>query len=308
VFYLFLAIMILIPGRFTRYSCVGIMIWLILILFGVAMPRGSDELRVTVLAVGHGNCTVLECPDGRVLLVDVGTLAGPDATRRVIAPYLWSRGIRRIDEVFLSHADADHFNNVSELLKRFDVGSVALTPSFSAKPSDDIRLTLAAIVSRKIPMRIMLRGDQLEVGTVTLTILHPTLDGPTGSENERSMVLLVQHAGQSILLPGDLEGAGTQQVVGLPILPVDVVVAPHHGSRGAWTEGFRTWARPKFVVVSRGSGLGVPIGAGAAGNGVPIWDTPSFGAVTLRSHASGLTAESFLQQERQVVSRGNGSR
>jgi competence protein ComEC len=67
----------------------------------LAIP--PDELRCTFLAVGHGGCTVLETPDGRTLLYDAGALGGPDVTRRQIAPYLWYRGIRRIDEVFLSH-------------------------------------------------------------------------------------------------------------------------------------------------------------------------------------------------------------
>jgi len=35
-----------------------------------------DELRVTFVAVGHGGCTVLETPDGRVLLYDAGAMGG----------------------------------------------------------------------------------------------------------------------------------------------------------------------------------------------------------------------------------------
>ena len=50
--------------------------------------------------------------DGRVLVYDAGALGGPDVTRRQIAPFLWSRHIRRVDEVFLSHADLDHFNGM----------------------------------------------------------------------------------------------------------------------------------------------------------------------------------------------------
>jgi competence protein ComEC len=61
-------------------------------------------MRCTFLAVGHGGCTVIETPDGRTLLYDAGAITGPDVTRRIIAPYLWSRGIRRIDEVFLSQS------------------------------------------------------------------------------------------------------------------------------------------------------------------------------------------------------------
>ena len=78
--------------------------WLGVGLLTAAVRLPADELRMTFLAVGHGGCTVLETPDGRTLLYDAGALAGPDVARRQIAPFLWQRGVRRIDEVFLSHA------------------------------------------------------------------------------------------------------------------------------------------------------------------------------------------------------------
>ena len=49
--------------------------------------------------VSHGGCAAIKTPDGRVLLYDGGANAGPHVAKRQIAPYLWHRGIRRIDEV-----------------------------------------------------------------------------------------------------------------------------------------------------------------------------------------------------------------
>ena len=60
-------------------------------------------------------------------------------TSRQIAPFLWYRGIRRIDEVLLSHADLDHFNGLPSLLERFPVGQVTLTPSFADKNTPGVR-------------------------------------------------------------------------------------------------------------------------------------------------------------------------
>ncbi len=81
-------------------------------------------MRCTFLAVGHGGCTVLEAPDGRTLLYDAGALGGPEGDRPPNLAFLWHRGISRIDEVFLSHADLDHFNGLPALLDRFAVGQV----------------------------------------------------------------------------------------------------------------------------------------------------------------------------------------
>src|SRR5213595_3666592 len=120
----------------------GGVVWLMLGLVVVLWRPAPDGLRVTFLAVGHGGCTVLELPDGRTLLYDAGALAGPDVTRRQIAPFLWHQGIRRIDEVFLSHADLDHFNGLPSLLERFPVARVTLTPSFADKPIAGVGATL----------------------------------------------------------------------------------------------------------------------------------------------------------------------
>jgi competence protein ComEC len=90
--------------RHWRWAAVAGVGWLCVGLLAANLRLPSDEMRCTFLAVGHGGCTVIETPDGRVLLYDAGAISGPDVTRRCVAPYLWSRGVRRIDEVFLSHA------------------------------------------------------------------------------------------------------------------------------------------------------------------------------------------------------------
>jgi competence protein ComEC len=95
-----------------RWGIAGGVCWLCVGLAGCTVSLPADELSCTFLAVGHGGCTVLETPDGRTILYDTGALGGPDVTRRQLAPFLWSRGIRRVDEVFLSHADLDHFNGL----------------------------------------------------------------------------------------------------------------------------------------------------------------------------------------------------
>src|SRR4051794_3310005 len=69
-----------------RWALAGASSWLLVGLVGAASPLQHDELRCTFLAVGHGGCTVIETPDGRVLLYDAGTMAGPEFALRHIAP------------------------------------------------------------------------------------------------------------------------------------------------------------------------------------------------------------------------------
>jgi competence protein ComEC len=88
---------------------------------------------------------------------------------------------------------------------------------------------------------------------------------------------------------------------------VDVLQAPHHGSQAAFPAILARWAEPKFIVVSRGDFYSNFIREGHAGTTVPVWDTHGFGAVTLRSHPSGLNAESYRTKERIVIVRGGSS-
>lgn len=222
----------------------------------------------------------------------------------MVAPYLWHRGISRIDELFLSHADTDHFNGVAELLARFPVGRITLTPSFRDKPTVEVAAALAAIDRRGIEIRVAEAGDRFDAGEVRLDVLHPPYDGPPGIENERSLVLAVRHAGHTILLTGDLEKAGTARLLGLPPTPCDVLMAPHHGSRPALPGTLVEWCRPKLVAVSRGAERGNSVRPGDGGPGADVWDTWTKGVITLRSHRSGLIAESFRGGERAVVATG----
>ena len=303
-FYLLLAGVVLLNWADGRLCLVALAGWVLVALVMPLAQRPAEELRAAFLSVGHGACIVMETPDGRCLVYDAGSSGGPDAVRRVVAPYLWHRGIRRIDELFLSHADADHFNGIDELLKRFAVGRITMTPSFAQKPTPEVAAGMLAIRKYRIEVRNAVAGDRFTAGEVAIDVLHPP-PGPFGAaENERSLVLLVRHAGHSLLLTGDLEKSGTGRLLSLPPIPADVLLAPHHGSSAAFPEALRHWAAPKLVVVSRANLYANAVGDGIGGPGVPVWDTHSAGTVTVRSHRGGLIAETFRTGETRVIVRG----
>lgn len=289
--------------RRWRWASVAGLGWLCAGLAAGAAHMPSDELRCTFFAVGHGGCTVIETPDGRTLLYDAGSLAGPDVTRRQIAPFLWHRGIRRIDEVIFSHADLDHFNGIVELLDRFAIGQVTCTPTFADKPTPGVKFALRTLRERRIPMRIVKAGDRLTAGEVVMEVLHPPAVGPDGNENARSLVLLVRHAGHALLLTGDLEGKGMQRVLHeLPPRRVEVLMAPHHGSPITNTTALARWARPRVVVSSQSRPpLSREVRQRYQQIGAQVLDTPQHGAVTVRSHVSGLVVETFRSKERFAI-------
>src|SRR5207245_1190663 len=77
---------VLLAGRWRLRALAALASWVILGLAVTFDRPPADEARFTFLSVGHGGCVVIETPDGRVILYDAGTIIGPDAVRRVVAP------------------------------------------------------------------------------------------------------------------------------------------------------------------------------------------------------------------------------
>jgi beta-lactamase superfamily II metal-dependent hydrolase len=79
-------------------------------------PHG---LRVTFLDVGQGDAALVEFPNGKRLLIDAGPATpGYDAGERAIVPFLRGGGLLSLDEVLISHGDADHCGGLPYLLAR----------------------------------------------------------------------------------------------------------------------------------------------------------------------------------------------
>src|SRR5262249_29689525 len=159
-----------------------------------------------------------------------GAMRGPDVAERIVAPFLWSRKIYRIDDIVLSHADLDHFNGLVDLANRFAIGRVLCSPTFEDKPTEAVRITLRELHRRRIPIQHLVAGQKLRSSGVELDVLHPPEGWAGSNENTRSVVLEVRHGGHVLLLTGDLEGEGLAEVLTLPRRRVDVLMAPHHGS------------------------------------------------------------------------------
>ncbi len=304
-FYIAFAIILCLPRLRRVYN--GVLLVLVWATLGIVLVQGRanpGELRCTFLAVGHGGCAVLEMPDGRVILYDVGSISGPEVARYHVQPFLWSRGIRRVDELILSHADLDHFNGLPELLDRFAIGKVTMTPTFANKETPGVHQTMEVLKQRGVVTSVVTFGTVLRAGTVTMRVLHPPPEGPPGPENVRSLVLHLQHEGHSILLTGDLEGAGRDLVLSEPIESVDVLMAPHHGSPAVNDARLANWANPKVVVSSEGppryeTRPKEPYSA----RGIKFFGTWPHGAITIRSSSKGLLLETFASEQRLVIRR-----
>jgi competence protein ComEC len=217
----------------------------------------SADLRIVMAAMGHGCGIVVRSPAGRTLVYDAGRLGAPGAARRAMAAVLWSEGVSRIDTLVLSHADADHFNAVPELLARFGVGEILVSESFLTSTAATAIDVLERARQGGIPVRTARTGDAFAVDPFCrVRVLHPDAgprsagDAACDDDNQTSLVLGIESAGRRLLLTGDIEGPALDRFVTAGPDGCDVLVAPHHGSRTSLPPDIARATRPGLVLVS----------------------------------------------------------
>ncbi len=255
---------------------------------------GTGTLSVTFLSVGQGDAAVVEAPGGAVLVVDGGGFAGDfDPGERLIAPYLRSRKILRVDALVLSHPQLDHYGGLAHLAEQFaprefwSNGMRASAPGF---------VRLEAALARAGARRVVLaRGTRrLLAGGVAVDVLHPKR-ADAGAVNDSSLVLRFAFGDTSILFTGDIERAAELDLLRVPeTLASTVLKVPHHGSATSSTAGWLAAVRPTIAVVSSGADnrFGFPAPAVVQrlrAGGASVWNTAESGAVRVVSDGTSVT-------------------
>lgn len=215
------------------------------------------ENEVTVVDIGQGDSIFLRDMRGRTVLIDVGgrvDFATKEAwqerssqanAERTLIPYLHSRGVDRIDSLVLTHTDTDHVGDVLEVAKQVKIGRIYVSPGSLTVP--DFVATLKKI---NVPVHVVKVGDRLPIFDAYLEVLYPSGAGDGG--NNDSIVLYGRLLKTNFLFTGDLEQGELDLIEAYPNLPVDVLKAGHHGSKGSSYPEFLDHIGAKIALVSAG--------------------------------------------------------
>lgn len=272
--------------------------WLPNTIHRIRMTPQQGALELVFVDVGHGNATIIRTPDGRTLMYDAGSFGSCETGIRGVSACLWSLGIRRIDELVISHADVDHFNAVPGIAERFPVGLVRISPQMAGHPAESVRFLLAELERMGVPVEWLSKtGSGVNTGpTLRSRVLAPAPETMHDSDNANSIVLLLEHpeSSSSILLTGDIEGPGLESLE-WPGDRMTLAVAPHHGSLGSDPAAFCQGARPEVVVISadrdRLSAESLRLYRASTPQ---VLDTGVHGAIRIRFQKEGLVGKSWI--------------
>jgi competence protein ComEC len=262
--------------------------------------RAPGAVRATFLAVGNGNTTLVELPGGRNFLYDTGsTLSFPRAAEMAVAPALWSRGIGRVDAVFLSHAHFDHFKDILPLVERFGIRRVFVPPTFMRKRLKSDDAMIEALLARGVRVEFFGAGDRLAgTGATDVCGLWPRGGRSMGKAiNSGSLVLAVSDRGRRLLLTGDLGPPAIDAFLAAePEVRADAMLWPHHGHDPAAVERLATAAGAKVLVISSGRlPAAVAQPPWLKERGVACYHTGNDGAVTVDLRPEALSVATFCR-------------
>jgi competence protein ComEC len=282
--------------------------------------RPTGKLRVDFIDVGQGDSALVTLPDNSTLLIDGGGRPGPfknsaaendaEAFERetrsigesVVSEYLWWRGLDHVDYLLATHADADHIDGLNDVAQNFKVRAalVARTPETDAEYSR----FASTLARRGVPTRLIGAGDVLEFGQVKLRVLWPAplADSNASSTNNDSIVLHLEYGERAVLLTGDIEKAGEEQMLSVGAdLRADVIKVAHHGSKTSSIQSLIEAVRPRHAIISVGQAsiFGHPnpeVVERWQNSGAQVMKTGDYGTITVVTDGKDLTVETFVKK------------
>ena len=256
--------LLLLPRK--KYFVFAILILCNITVWGTVIS-GNKYLEIAFLDVGQGDSAFIRTPSGANILID-GSSGGVedkfDIGRSVIAPYLWNKGVFKIDAVIVTHFHEDHLGGILYLINNFKIGCV-IDSGAGASESFIYYRYMRALSDRKIKHLIARRGDSIgTLGGVDLYILNPEEGSGLLDSNDNSIVIKLNYKTFSAIFCGDIKEAAIDKLMPYKeFLKSDVVKVPHHGGKLGAAGNIKSFfdevgAKVAVISVGRSNRYGAP--------------------------------------------------
>ncbi|MBI1760442.1 MAG: ComEC/Rec2 family competence protein [Acidobacteria bacterium] len=311
-------------GRMAGVLAVSAIVVLSWLLIAHPFPHrfARGRLSVTFLDVGQGDAIFISFPHGQTMLLDSGGRLGYALRQEqgegepsedifiedrisvgeaAVLPFLWQLGLKRLDYIAATHGDSDHTEAFAEVIHALSIGQALAgsVPRANERPD----LFTRAVRARGLPLRLLKRGEMLNLDGARLEVLSPFADAGEvkPSDNNASLVLRLTLGQRAFLLTGDIEKETEARLVASGELQkADVLKVAHHGSRTSTTAAFLARVQPQHAIISAGnpSPFGHPhpeVVARLRAANVQLWQTSRCGAITISTDGADLQVGTFVK-------------
>lgn len=228
---------------------------LILMIFAFisSYDKVSSNFEITFLDVGHGDCIYIKTPDNYRLLVDSGDKG---TYKNYLKKFMGYKRIKYVDAAVVTHFDSDHIYGLLEMFgnKRVDKVYYPLCSTHNYLTEMLFRGCEDYGIEYK-PVEI---GDIIYEGKdgVKIEVMYPTdlffENTNVLSENNESIVIMIEYMSKKFLLMGDIEETVEKKLVEYLDLKADVLKIGHHGSDSSTSYTLLSEVLPDYSVISCG--------------------------------------------------------
>ena len=227
----------------------------------------GDTLEMTVLDIGQGDCIYIAFPDGKNMMMDIGSEFGTTSPWERANAFLQERKVTQIDYLFITHGDYDHIRDAKKLLDNYEIKSLYM-PLDKAQDSNTWLKLLEATRGETYTSADGKTVDATynnNVGAYTISgenwqmkcYSFDEADYPSGTNAEKinavSPICLLEYANRTIVLTGDANEMTEEYVLEkgyLNNIDTDILKVGHHGSKSSTTQAFLDKIDAEFAIIS----------------------------------------------------------
>ena len=240
----------------------------------------AGDCRVHFLSVGQGDCSVIELPDGKTMVIDGGD--GANGHTAYILRYLNALGVKKPDYLVATHTDGDHTGGLAEMVSVKGAGEIFM-PYVTYDGGTAFDEFLLAAKKEEIRTTFSRRGISLSSHDsglpYDLCFISPLSKDTPGNEyakangnsvddgavNDTSAVIYLDYCGSTVLFCGDITAEKEQAILReeeagliacdgkeITLCGVEILKAAHHGSASSSCEEFIRALSVRDAVVSAG--------------------------------------------------------
>ena len=224
--------------------------------------RKAGEMRLHFIDVEQGDCSLIELPDGQIVLVDGGN--GTRKTERTVLRYLNALGIEEIDHLIITHTDNEHCGAIDEVVKQKKVLNAYL-PATSKITDGEYAEAYAALIKEDCALyeaerTIRLKGDKYPY---QLSFVYPySATAWLEGDEVTSSVFWLDYQGVSALFMGDA-GLDVENSLlrddafgfladEVDLKSTEILKTAHHGSNASTSRDFLSYLGVKTAIISCG--------------------------------------------------------
>ncbi|MBQ9728300.1 MAG: MBL fold metallo-hydrolase [Clostridia bacterium] len=232
--------------------------------------RQKDEMRIHFIDVGQGDATLIELPDGKIILIDGGN--GKQKTAKTLLRYLNALDVDTIDYLVLTHSDSDHCGGLDKVVKYKKI-KYAYIPNTSETLNAEYEQFYTELMDTDCVCEYATRSAQFknadqELYTLQMIAPHSlSVEGTMDAEvaaNMMSAVVWLDYKGVSAVFTGDIpiksetsliaeDKLGAFDKKGVKLDSTEILKVAHHGSQYSTSKEFVEYLGVKTAVISCGA-------------------------------------------------------